>query len=37
LTDLPLTKRRDILAQLIPRNNVIRFSESIDEAGVDFL
>lgn len=31
-----LVERREILAQLVPINNVIRFSDSIDEAGIDF-
>ncbi|HEY0059959.1 MAG TPA: non-homologous end-joining DNA ligase, partial [Flavisolibacter sp.] len=31
-----LVERREILAQLVPMNNVIRFSDSIDEAGIDF-
>ncbi|HVG12051.1 MAG TPA: DNA ligase D, partial [Flavisolibacter sp.] len=31
-----LFERREILAQLVPMNNVIRFSDSIDEAGIDF-
>jgi bifunctional non-homologous end joining protein LigD len=34
--NLPLTQRQDILKQLAPENNVIRFSDSIDQYGIDF-
>src|SRR5215213_1548089 len=34
--NLPLTKRQEILKQLTPENNVIRFSDSIDQYGIDF-
>jgi len=36
LMSLPLMKRREILIKLMPQNGVIRFSDSIDEAGIDF-
>ncbi len=36
LMELPLVKRREILMKLMPENGVIRFSDSIDEAGIDF-
>ena len=36
LMDKPLTERQEILKELMPLSNVIRFSESIDEYGVDF-
>ncbi|RYF86116.1 MAG: hypothetical protein EON98_04605, partial [Chitinophagaceae bacterium] len=32
----PLTVRQEVLKSLIPEGGVIRFSESIDEAGIDF-
>ncbi len=32
----PLYLRRDILRQLMPENGVIRFSDHIDEVGIDF-
>lgn len=31
----PLTKRREILQQLVPSNSIIRFSDSVDEKGED--
>jgi bifunctional non-homologous end joining protein LigD len=34
--NLSLTQRQDILKQLAPENNVIRFSDSIDQYGIDF-
>ncbi len=36
LMELPLTERREILKQLMPSNNVICYSDSIDEYGIDF-
>src|SRR5215213_10939955 len=34
--NLPLSERQEILKQLTPENNVIRFSDSIDHYGIDF-
>jgi bifunctional non-homologous end joining protein LigD len=36
VTNLPLTERQEILRQLAPENNIIRFSDSIDQYGIDF-
>lgn len=36
VTNLPLTQRQEILKQLAPENNIIRFSDSIDQYGIDF-
>ncbi len=36
LMELTLTERRDILKQLVPSNYIIRYSDSIDEYGIDF-
>jgi bifunctional non-homologous end joining protein LigD len=34
--NLPLTERQEILRQIAPESNVIRFSDSIDQYGIDF-
>ena len=34
--NLPLTERQNILRQLTPESNIIRFSDSIDQYGIDF-
>ncbi|HZF63369.1 MAG TPA: DNA ligase D [Chitinophagaceae bacterium] len=36
LFNLPLVERQEILKKLVPESGTIRFSESIDEYGVDF-
>ena len=36
LMNLPLAERKDILKQLTPESGLIRYSESIDEIGIDF-
>jgi bifunctional non-homologous end joining protein LigD len=36
LTSLPLTKRRSILSANIPKNSIIRISETFDASGLDF-
>ena len=36
LMELPLTDRQAIIKELMPANNIIRFSDSIDEYGIDF-
>lgn len=36
LMNKPLTQRQEILKELMPLSNTIRFSESIDEYGIDF-
>lgn len=37
LVDKPLVERRAILQKKLPASNVIRYSEAIDEHGIDFL
>ncbi|WP_028981609.1 DNA ligase D [Sporocytophaga myxococcoides] len=36
LTSLPLVKRKELLKQILPKNNVIRYNDHIKEAGVPF-
>lgn len=36
LTQEPLHRRRDILKQIMPEGGVVRFSDHIDEIGIDF-
>ena len=36
IMDEPLSKRRELLKQIVPDDGVIRFSDHIDEIGVDF-
>ncbi len=36
IMNLPLSERQDILKQLIPETGIIRYSDCIDECGVDF-
>ena len=36
LMQLPLSERRSILQQLIPENNIIRFSENFEVSGIEF-
>jgi bifunctional non-homologous end joining protein LigD len=36
LTSLPLSQRKDILKKLIPQKSIIKFSDSIEEYGIDF-
>jgi bifunctional non-homologous end joining protein LigD len=36
LMNLPLTERQNILKQLTPESNIIRYSDSIDDYGIDF-
>lgn len=36
LMNLPLAERKDLLKQLTPESGLIRYSESIDEIGIDF-
>ena len=36
LVNLPLTERQNILKQITPDSNIIRYSDSIDDYGIDF-
>ncbi|HEU0065058.1 MAG TPA: RNA ligase family protein, partial [Flavisolibacter sp.] len=36
LTSLPLSQRKDILKKLVPEKSTIKFSDSIEEYGIDF-
>ena len=36
LMNLPLTERQNILRQITPGSNIIRYSDSIDDYGIDF-
>ena len=36
LMNLPLVERQEILRQITPESSIIRFSDSIDEYGIDF-
>ncbi len=37
LMTLPLWERRKILKQILPNNSIVRYSEDVEEIGVDFL
>jgi bifunctional non-homologous end joining protein LigD len=36
LYSLPLIERKQMLADLLPASNIIKYSDHVDEAGVDF-
>jgi bifunctional non-homologous end joining protein LigD len=36
LMQIPLSERRNILKQIIPENNIIRFSENFEVSGIEF-
>lgn len=36
LMQMPLSERRNILKQIIPENNILRFSENFEVSGIDF-
>lgn len=36
ISKAPLTKRKELLKKILPENDIIKFSDSIDEAGIDF-
>ena len=37
LMPLPLWERRKILKQILPNNSIVRYSEDVEEIGIDFL